>query len=84
MNGPADPLFTRLRELRDEYREAHQNGMEALQRHDMDALHRAIREERAILDEQTILIADLRRLNPRPEDSAATSDEGGERKPGRS
>jgi hypothetical protein len=87
MTGPADLLFARLRELRDQYREAHHNGMEALERHDLGALHSAIQEERRILDEQTTLIADLRPLHPlnsRPEDSAALTDDEGEREPDRS
>jgi hypothetical protein len=86
MTGSADLLLTRLRQLRDQYQRAHRNGMEALERRDLDALDMAVREERRILDEQTTLIADLRRvtLTDRLGNSPAATGDAGESGPGRS
>lgn len=66
MTGSGDEFLERLRELREQYKEAHRNGMDALKRRDLDALDKVIREERRILDEQGTIIDSLRSLYSLP------------------
>lgn len=55
--------MTRMRELRVRYQQCHQAGMAALENNDLPALDAAIQQERTILEEQVVLIGQLRALN---------------------
>jgi hypothetical protein len=67
----AGERLERLRELKAQFDAAHRKGMAALQAGDHSALNAAIRAEKAILEEQSVLLkaqqAEIeQRLKPRP------------------
>jgi len=56
----AGERLERLRELKAQFDVVHRQGMEALRVGDYSALDAAIRAEKAILDEQSVLIREQR------------------------
>ena len=52
--------YQRLRELREQFRVAHRTGMEALEAGDYAGFGTALEQERAILEEQKRVLAQLR------------------------
>ena len=66
MAGERQRLLSRMRELRDEYMAAHRAGMAALERRDLVELGKVIERERAILDEQIVILGVLRIPPPDP------------------
>jgi hypothetical protein len=56
-------IHARLRQLKEDFDAAHQRGMYSLAAHDYDALNAAILQERAIIEEQSHLLAKLREVD---------------------
>ena len=60
MNADQGTIIAKLQELRSTFADAHRRGMACLERRDLEGFDAALTEERLLIEEQGMLIQQLR------------------------